>query len=350
METLGHRSPADGVGVAYHPFLHDYLLDSRALFDFVELPMDLYLDEARSGLLDPGQRRLRQVTGAVRCTWRGSALSLGAVPPSGAPAFPPHTVRRICGLLALAPHAPYTEAVGVRAAGGPLHAVALTPAVARCAAARQAAACEALGVPVRLCLPREAVAAPAGEDGAGLDAAGFLALVAACGGTSFVLDTADLAGAEPHDAARRLAGVPIAALSVSSDDPAAWDALAVLAGHLAPGAVVLRRDRQLFPLETIGRDLSRAAGLLSSAAPRTPAGPLAPSDPRSSLSGTARAPPTGPAHTPDAVPDSSPAWRHWRKEVDDMHKGQQIMALMSGAGMSGAGPRPPGSPPRQAPR
>ena len=337
METLGHRSPTEGVGVAYHPFLHDYLLGSRALFDFIELPMDLYLDEARSGLLDPGHRRLREVTGAVRCTWRGSALSLGAVPPSGAPAFPPHTVRRIRGLLALAPHAPYTEAVGVRAAGGPLHAAALTPAAARCAAVRQAAACEALGVPVRLCLPRGA-AAPAGMDAAGMDAVGFLALVAAHGGAGFVLDTADLAGAEPHDAARRLAGVPITALSVSSDDPAAWDALAVLAGHLAPGTVVLRRDRQLFPLETIGRDLSRAAGLLSGTASGTLPGLAAPHDPHPALP-VAGAPLAGPVDAPDA----SPAWRHWRKEVDDMHKAQQIMALMSGAGPSWQAPR-------QAPR
>ena len=334
MGTPGHRGPAEGVGVAYHPFLHDYLLGSRALFDFVELPMDLYLDGARSGLLDPGHRRLREVTGAVRCAWRGSALSLGAVPPGGTPAFPPHTVQRIRGLLALAPHAPYTEAVGVRAVGGPLHAAAFTPAVARCAAARQAAACEALGVPVRLCLPRQA-AAPAGMDDAGMDAVGFLALVAAHGGAGFVLDTADLAGTDPHDAARRLAGVPIAALSVSSDDPAAWDALAALTGHLAPRTVVLRRDRQLFPLDTIGRDLGRAAALLSGTALGTLPGPAAPQDPGSTTLPVAGAPPAGPVHAPDA----SPAWRHWRKEVDDMHKGQQIMALMAGAG-----------PPRQAPR
>ena len=363
MDAADPRSRAEGVGISYHPFLHDFLLDHSNLFDFVELPLDLYADPARSALLDPGQLRLQRIATEKRCVWRGSALSLGTPEPGGDPRFPSFAIRKLRQLLEVAQAAHLTEVIGFRTAKhGPLNALPFTPAAARWIAVRQAAACEALGMPVLLALPDAAAGAP----GTGLDGVAFLGLIAAHGGTGFVVDAADLGSAggraEPPGC---LPSAGVAALCVSSDDAAAWDSAAAWARHIRPRRIVLRRDRQLFPLTTITRDLRRAALLLAEPAsaahigadpasqarevsswpgvsqPSTPySGDAAPAaiaypGPDGARSGQQGAAPLCGAAQDDGT-TASLSWQNWRTQVDDMHRAQQIAALLARGGASRA--------------
>jgi uncharacterized protein (UPF0276 family) len=298
----------------YHPFLHDYLLERAELFDFIGLPLDLYTDPARSALLDPGLMRLSRVIATKPCAWHGSALSLGAVPSDGEPAFPAYTLHSIRRLLEMVPGAPYTEVIGFRVPGqGGVHAMPFTPDSARWIARRQAEAQDALGIPVQLSLPkRSRGAAPSGRE-----TAAFLALLSVHGATGFVVDTADV-GLAVDDGIVPLAH--ISALSVSSDDPAAWDRLSTLAEHVKPRTVILCRDRQLFPLDTIDRDLRRARSLI--AEPQASTAPLP-------LPGRLDAAPPYPAVPLKEGAASAEWWQNWRKQVDDMHKAQQIAAFLS---------------------
>ncbi len=350
MQTADTYSRAAGVGVAYHPFLHDYLLGHCDLFDFIELPLDLYLDTARAALLDPEQMRLKRIIAAEPCVWRGSALSLGTVQPGGEAAFPPYLVQAMRRLLA---HAPYTDVIGFGGAGakqfGAPQAMPVTAAAAGWIAVRQQEARAALGSDVLLALPSPATAEPS----TGLDCADFLGLLAQHGGTGFVVDATQflLSGAAPD----RLPASHVAALSISSDREADWDMLAALAAHTAPQTIVLRRDRQLFPLDTIGRDLLRAAKLLAPpCSPRASlAAPVEAADPaglaelhayQCALAGWLERPDTAmPSNGPDpeqaAWMAAAQSWQNWRSQVDDMHKAQQIAAFMA----KDAGPRAPRS-------
>jgi uncharacterized protein (UPF0276 family) len=334
MEAIGGHRCARGVGVAYHPFLHDYLLNRSALFDFIELPLDLYLDSARAALLDPGQRRLSQVAATGRCVWRGSALRLGTVERSGDARFAPHLLRRIRDLLQTVDAAHYTEAIVFRIANsGAEYALPFTPAAARWVAERRAAACDALEIPVLLALPDAAVPAPS----TGMDAAAFLTLAASFGGAGFVVDAAEWgpAGAQ-DDVMARLPTGQIAAISVSGDNAATWEAASRLAGNVRPNSIVLRRDRQLFPLDTIERDLRRAASLIASptAIRVASAAPAMGSEPDMG-SGVAYLDGLAALHDyqlamttlQDSRAAASHSWQNWRTQVNDMHKAQQIMAL-----------------------
>jgi uncharacterized protein (UPF0276 family) len=317
------------VGVAYHPFLHDYLLERSALFDFVELPLDLYLDPARAALLDPGQCRLRQVVSRKRCVWRGTALSLGTVDPSSNVGFAPHLLHRIRELLQQTDAAHYTDVIGFKVPKfGASYALPFTRTAARWVAERQEAASEALGAQVQLALPDAAIPAPWAE----LDAAGFLTVAASFGASGFVLDTAALGLASPQDGV--IAGLPaeqVTAISVSSDDAAAWDMAAHVAGHVRPGTIILRRDRQLFPLDTIERDLRRAAQLIAlPAAIQVATSSLVPQadwDDQEGLAALHDYQASMARAAQDGGDGAASAWRNWRTQVDDMHKAQQIMAL-----------------------
>ena len=354
MTMMGHPGRVEGVGVTYHPFLHDYLLERVELFDFIELPLDLYIDPARSALLDPGQARLHQAIAAKPCTWRGSGLALGTVEPG----FPRYTLQTVQRLLAMTLDAPYTDVIGFRVPGhGARHAMPFTPAAARWVAQRQAEAQHTLAVPVRLALPHGAWVA------SGLDALAFLALIDAHGGTGIVLDAA----------LARSDDVPlpaVAALSVSSDDAAAWDRLSLLAARLQPRTIVLCRDRQLFPLDTIERDLRRARSLLATMRSPVAHFPLplmgegrdeggasrmevehARQPSRGAATLTLPSPASGrgsdaadrfdanglaalldhqrATHPVASGEADDESWRNWRTQVDDMHKAQQIAALLS---------------------
>ena len=345
MQTADNASRAAGVGIAYHPFLHDILLECSALFDFVELPLDLYVDTARSALLDPGQRRLSQIAGTKPCVWRGTALSLGTVGPTGADGFPAHLVRSIRALLTMTGSDRYTDSIGFHPAGsGPLQAMPRTEQAARWIAFRQAAAQDALGVPVLLGLPSKAAAD-------GMEVASFLSCVTVHGGGGFVLDATDLAaaaltgGALPGDVVASLPAARVAGLSVSGAAVPGWQMLHALADRIQPASIVLRRDRQLFPQDTIGPDIARARQLV-----------VAPGRQQ-----VRAAPVTAPAPCPEdlallrqqqsalvgddvARSVSTQAWQNWRTQVDDLYKAQQIMALMSRGANQGATPPAPWRP------
>ena len=340
MQTVDHCSRAEGVGVAYHPFLHDTLLQCSGLFDFVELPLDLYMDAARSALLDPGQRRLQQIVAARPCVWRGTALSLGTVGPDDKTTFPPSVIRRIRTLLELAGSEYYTDTIGFRTESfGPMLAMTFAPDAARWIVARQAAACDALGLPVRLSLPSSDCAVPA----TGSDCVAFLACIASHGGTDFVLDAADFGGSLERELAERLPRGHVAALSISSAGAPGWETLEAVAKHIPTHSVILRRDRQLFPLDTIAPDITRAARLIADAAPRTPTVTATASAPDVSALALLRDYQSAPAADEAAQHGRKAAaevWQNWRTQVDDMYKAQQIMALMA----RGTGPRASWSP------
>ena len=340
MQSVDHRSRAEGVGVAYHPFLHDTLLQCSELFDFVELPLDLYMDAARSALLDPGQRRLQQIVAAKPCVWRGTALSLGTVGTNDMTAFPTHVVRRIRTLLELAGSEHYTDAIGYRTESfGPVQAMPFTQDAARWIAARQAAACDALGVPVRLSLPRPVFAASP----SGLDRAAFLAGIASYGGSDFILDATDFAGTPQRELTDRLPDAHVAALSISSDGAPDWDMLEAFAEAIRARTIILRRDRQLFPLDTIAPAITRAASLLSSTAPHLPPVRPSASPPDAAALALLRAfqsTPAGDATAQTCRRTAAESWQNWRTQIDDIHKARQILALMA----RGATSRPPRNP------
>ena len=335
METSDNCRRAEGVGVSYHPFLHDTLLNCRDLFDFVELPLDLYVDPARAALLDPGQHRLRQILDAKRCVWRGSALSLGTVGPDDDAGFSPHTLRRIRTLLDMIEAEPYADIIGFRAAEfGPLQAMPFTTQAAHWIAIRQAAAQDALGVPVRPCLPGPVSDTRRSE----LDVADFLNSIVAHGGSGFVLDATDLSAADlgsdaARDLAARLPAAHIEALSVSGTGGHGWETLRTLADHIRPATVILRRDRQLFPLDTIETDIACAGELVARPAHEPPPAAVVPPQPANSADLAAlrlyQSAPAPDEASRDLREVAGQSWQNWRTQVDDLHKAQQIMALMS---------------------
>ena len=79
MSDEAQSESMEGVGFSYHPLLHEALLEARLEFDFVEIGLDHYVDCARFALLDSEESRLREITEARPCIWRGSVLSLGSV-------------------------------------------------------------------------------------------------------------------------------------------------------------------------------------------------------------------------------------------------------------------------------
>ena len=227
----------------------------------------------------------------------------------------------------------YTDTIGFRTAGfGPMQPMPHTPEAAGWIATRQAAASDALGVPVRLCLPNPGIAAPAPA----LDRAAFLAGIAACGGTGFVVDAAGFAGTSPRELAGCLPGAHVAALSISSAGAPGWEMLAALAKTIRPRSIVLRRDRQLFALDTIAPEIERAARLVASAAPPPAPACAHASAPDLSALRAYQAAVASEAAVPDGKAQS---WQNWRSQVDDRYKTQQIMALMA----KGANPRAPWS-------
>jgi len=112
------KACAEGVGLGYHPFHHAALLARAHAFDFIELPLDLYLDAARAALLDPMDARLREITAGKPCVWRGSALSLGSVERAGEPTPDPRVVERIQLLMQRTGAGSYSDRIGFRCLDG----------------------------------------------------------------------------------------------------------------------------------------------------------------------------------------------------------------------------------------
>jgi uncharacterized protein (UPF0276 family) len=363
ISTPDQGARAEGVGIAYHPFLHDAFLKQSDAFDFVELPLDLYIDPAQSALLDPEDTRLKEIIDAKPCVWRGTALSMGSVEFASDLAYPPAVIRRIRERLEQAAATHYTDVIGFRRLDGHdlglVQAMPRTQAAARWIAARQLAASEAIGRPVLLQLPSNANSPPLG----GLDDATFLHRIVAVAGACLVLDTADLAkmatkaDASPRDAAMRLPRQSVAVVSCSAADETDWAMLAVLTAQTDVRSIVLRRDRNLFPIDTIASDAERAAGLLMQVCDRPfvapqfgyPTEETDPWEPdpgefaelhayqaacvRYVTEHAMESVPPELAHIPDAIRQTWAtdvrSWQNWRGQVDDTHKTQQIAAFLA---------------------
>lgn len=349
----GQRAGAGGVGVTYHPFLHQTLLSRLDEFDFIELPLDLYLEAAWRSLLDPVGARLREISAAKACTWRGTALSLGSVETLDDPTPNAWLVAQIRKLMDLARTEHYTDAIGFRSLGeGDLGFVQRLPyseVAARWIATRYRAACAKLGHPFMLQLPASTVIAPGG----GEDAAAFLRHISIRANCQFVLDAADLAcfaaeaSVDLGEWVERLPGERIAQIVVSGEREEDWTSLSMLVRQIPVRAVVIRRERNLFPLEAIERDVHRAADLLARGTVRAPP-PSVPMDMAASDDAAGleslRAYQTdlieycmdpAPERIPPAlldVPQQSRAalvsrvqsWHTWRERLRDAHNAQQI--------------------------
>jgi uncharacterized protein len=259
----------EGVAFSYHPLLHEALLARRVEFDFVEIALDHYVDCARFPLLDSEESRLHEIAGALPCIWHGSVLSLGSVETLDDASPDPRLIEHIRGLIEKTGARSYCETIGFRRLGGRDlgHAQSLpyTRTSAQWVAERYEAARQALGCPLVLELAASAVAAPRSE----WDAMTFLQEVAGRADPRFMLDVADLArfaaeaSLDPMDMMSRLPGERIAALVISSDSEEDWSLLSKLSVEISVRSILIRRSKNLFPLDGIGRAVSRAKELLA---------------------------------------------------------------------------------------
>ena len=354
----GKGASAEGVGLSYHPFLHEALLARRDAFDFIELPLDLYVDAAWSALLDSQGARLADIAAAKPCVWRGTALSLGSVERIGDPAPDPRLAQRIRDLIAATRATRCCEAIGFRRLGGrdlgQNQSLPYTETAARWIAARHAAACDAVGHPIMLQLSAGSIA----PTPSGWDAAAFLHRIAGIADCRFVLDVADLgrfaaeAGSAPGQIASRLPGERITVLTTSGERDEEWALLSMLLARTAARAIVIRVPRNVFPFDRIMHAAQRASVMLADRQDRMPSiatpldlpGPADPaelaalqawqseriaysSDPAPSCVPPSLAEVPGPARAALAV--AAQSWQNWRGRVEDMHKAQQIAQFLA---------------------
>jgi uncharacterized protein (UPF0276 family) len=341
--------------------LHNLLIDNRRLFDFVELPLDLYLDPARSALLDPTHKRLHEIAAAKPSLWRGAALSLGSVETSGDPGPDARDIARVRRLMQSVGAKACCEDVGFRTLSG--RDLGYTEGMPRCAsaarwiAARHSAAQEALGAPLLLQPSATSLGAPSAD----LDAASFLCELAANSDCRFVLDVrafahhAREAGIEPAEMAARLPRDRVAALVTSGESEKDWPLLSMLCERTDAQAIVVRRDRNLFPVDSILEAARRAAEALKNRPKRATtvcraARPPAPIDLDDLLtlraqqsafidacldsrsdeaSSGASAPPR---RDLARIARHARFWHLWRERVDDLHKAKQIARFLSRGG------------------
>lgn len=324
-------------------------------YDFIELPLDLYIDPAQSALLDPGDARLREIAAARPCIWRGSVLSLGSVERPGDPAPDPRVIDRIRLLMQRAGATRYCDVIGFRSLDGRdlgvPRSLPRTNAAARWIVARYIAACEALGNRILL-QPAACSAATPGPGGAH---AGFLRQVVALAGCELSLSTANLdpiateTGADPAEIASSLPSGCIAMLTTSGTDDAEWALLSQLAAVSAARAIVIRRTHNLFPLDVIVECAHRARRILAEerrvVARGTELEPEPPDDDPDELANLRRhqsdlidfylnpasaAPPTGMAPAEEIMLASQPrSWQVWRERIEDTYKAQQIARFLA---------------------
>lgn len=347
---------AEGVGLAYHPFLHGSLAPRIEAFDFVELPLDLYIDPAQSSLLDPHDAKLRDVASARPCVWQGSALSLGSVENSGDPAPDPRIVERLRLLMERAGTAHYCDAVGFRALDGrdigfPLPLPAWESGAAW-VAARHAAAAAPLGQSFLL----QPVFSPALHTNADIGA--LLRRIVALSDCRLLLEVDDIATATQTriDLANRLPGTHVVGLATSAEHEVQWAMISLLLARTAARSIVIRRTRNLFPLGVLDDAAQRARHVLAQARggepqPPSAAGPL--DDIPGGLAALRswqselidycidpeRAPPPALAEAAPAerakLATSLRSWQVWRARIADAHRAQQIAQFLA----QDAGPR-----------
>jgi uncharacterized protein (UPF0276 family) len=348
-----------GVGLSYHPLLHEAVLGGRFAVDFAEIGIDAYVDSARFPLLDPEEERLRAIVAKGPCIWRGSALSLGSVETLDDAAPDGYRIERVRQFLDESGAGGYCETIGFRRLAerdiGAAQALPYRRIAAQWVAARFKAASDALGRELFLQLPATPLRPPPGDD----DAFGFLRSIAELARCRFVLDIADLArfaseaGIAQDEIASRLPVGRIAAFVICGDGEEEWRLLASLTGALGAEAIIVRRERNLFPLDAIAAATSRAGELLRkkrrrAAAPTLPTSPPAALDRRelealrayqerflACCLDAAQA-----ASIPDFASDQpsewtalarrAQSWQSWRERLADMHKARQIRQFLAG--------------------
>ena len=254
---------AEGVGLSYHPFLHEVLIARVDHYDFVELPLDLYIDPAQSALLDPKDARLLEIAAARPCIWRGSALSLGSVEVPNDPAPDPRVIDRIRQLMERVGTTHYSDMIGFRGLEGRdlgvPQSLPFTESAARWMAARYVAARDALGHSFLL--------QPVG-DASGHAHAAFLRRVVSLADFALLLNVADLecvateTGVDPAEMANRLPLERISVLALSGTHENEWALLSELVAATAVRSIIIRRTRDLFPLDAIVDAARRARNVL----------------------------------------------------------------------------------------
>jgi uncharacterized protein (UPF0276 family) len=358
----GQSACAEGVGLSYHPFLHAVMIARLDAYDFIELPLDLYIDPAQSALLDPMDARLRDIAAARPCIWRGSALSLGSVERPDDPAPDPRVIDRIRLLMERAGTTLYSDVIGFRGLEGRdlgvPQSLPSTDSAARWMAARYSAARNALGHPFLLQPAGCAIAAPR----SGCDHAAFLRRIVSLADCELLLSVVDLervateTGVDPADMMNRLPHESIAMLATSGKHEAEWALLSQLVEVTAARAIVIRRTDDLFPLDAIVNAAHRARSVLTrerrpmarrpeTEPPRT-AEPLD-DDPgglaslrchESDLIDFCLSPASAPP--PLSLGDIAPAvvtrlashlrpWQVWRERIADTHKARQIAQFLA---------------------
>jgi uncharacterized protein (UPF0276 family) len=334
----------EGVGLGYHPFLHEALIARVDACDFIELPLDLYIDPARSALLDPMDARLRDIAAARPCVWRGSALSLGSVERPDDPTPDPFVIERIQRLMDRTGATQYSDVIGFRRLDGrdigEPQTLPFTESAARWTAARFTAARDALGHSLSLQPAGCQIVSPR----FGNDLADFLSRIVALAGCDLALDMTDLeriasaTGDDPSAMVNRLPLEHVTMLACSGAHEAEWALLSRVAAITPARAIVIRRTRDLFPLDAIVSAADRARDILPRK--RDPAAePLA--DPLADEPDGLAALRSYQARTIDLclgqtsaaaetrLATHSRAWQAWHERVAETHKARQIAQFLA---------------------
>jgi hypothetical protein len=323
------------------------MIEGRLAFDFVEAPLEPYLDPAQASLADPHEHRLREIGRRWPIVWRGSIFSLGSVEDPDDPSPDPLALSRAERLLEAVDTRGLIETIGFRRLAGRdlgrAQSLHYSEAVADWIVARCDALQRALGLPLALQLPRSKPAAMTGD----LDIFRFLERIAKRSGCEFVLDLSDIVfrtADEPRpNAAQSFALLPVAGLALNAESELNRGPLAEAIEITAPRALVVRCSENMFPLDGIAAMLQQADAALKGRAQTKKAGGV-----RVQASATCDREAIaalkswqaelidgafagdGEASPPAArLASQTLAWRNWRQRIEDTYKGQQIKQFLA---------------------
>ena len=337
MTVERRRPPLHGVGIGYHPFLHRTILARPDRFDFVELPLDAYVDEAQRTLLDPDLARVGAIGEARPCLWRGTSLSLGSAVTADTTSTE-SALRRLVdrtGAILL------REDIAVRRVDGRDLGLAQPPPLTEAMADLVGRRCEALASR----LPCGFAAGLSLDALSGADrhmATAFVRRLAAATDQDLAFDLGATAVAAGCDALLPiLSALPagrFVQIALTSLDQAVWPVLDAVLAATGARSVLIRRTRNLFPLDEIHAAVERAREALDRAAatPRWPSPLPAPAGPTPAsgldLAATARdqsafAERCLAAHDGEPVTDAVAAVRVravWRERIADLNRTKQL--------------------------
>ena len=265
----------------------------------------------------------------------------------GDPAPDQQVIDRIRLLMERAGTTRYSDVIGFRRLAGQdlgvPQSLPRTEAAARWMAARYLAARDALGQEFLLQPASCSIATPCSGSSHGA----FLRRVASLAECDLLLDVTDLTRdttEEGADPAVMLSGLPhenVAMLATSGADEAEWAFLSRLVALTTARAIVIRRTRDLFPLDAIMETAHRARSVLTQkrqpvAEDRLGSDPLD-DDPdglerlrshQSELIDFCRNPESAP---PEATRLATRlrSWQVWRDRIADTHKARQIAQFLA---------------------